>query len=111
MKFGGATEVWEEATASTATAVVKHCRLKKVAILRALCLAEVGLSAKPVIKPVGLIPFQNLNSFIGYLLQYFGNFYRELSSSHQSVSQPGKGFSQVRGSRWVIPARGLLKCF
>ena len=42
MKFGGATEVWEEATASTATAVVKHCRLKKVAILRALCLAEVG---------------------------------------------------------------------
>jgi hypothetical protein len=53
----------------------------------------------------------HLNSFIGYLLQYFGNFYRELSSSHQSVSQPGKGFSQVRGSRWVIPARGLLKCF
>ncbi len=50
MKFGGATEVWEEATASTATAVVKHCRLKKVAILRALCLAEVGLSAKSVIK-------------------------------------------------------------
>ena len=48
-----------------------------------------GLSAKSVIKPVGLIPFQNLNSFIGYLLQYFGNFYRELSSSHQSVSQPG----------------------
>ena len=86
----------------------ESCHLARFVFGRGWFIRKVGHQAR---KPVGLIPFQNLNSFIGYLLQYFGNFYRELSSSHQSVSQPGKGFSQVRGSRWVIPARGLLKCF